>query len=214
MSLTTLDYIVILICIISGLIGYKRGAIRTLISFGGFIASFAIAWIFSPALADMLLNLGVFNGLMEAININGVAQALFDSGIQQAVMANSTMGQAILVGGQTIVIENVDLLTQALIYGIARSISFLLLLLASGIVIGILQMMFSGVSNIPIIGGLNRLLGLALGLVLGICLCGIVVWVLTAINTFTGGTTNLPTFEGSALIELVRPWVTNLTVLK
>jgi len=213
MSLTTVDYICILVCIVSGLIGYQRGAIKTLISFGGFIASFAIAWIFSPMLADWLISLGVFDGLVNMINIEAVAQSIVNGVGQQGVFASGSVGEAILTGGQNITAQSVDMITQALTWGIAYIISFGILLLVTAIAFGILQVIFSGVSSIPIIGGINRLLGGALGFVLGLGLCVIVIWLLTALTTFTGGAANLPTFEGSAIAQVVTPWVTNLIVL-
>ena len=213
MSLTTVDYICILVCIVSGLIGYRRGAIKTLISFGGFIASFAIAWIFSSLLADWLISLGVFNGLVNMINLEAVAQAIVDGVGQQGIFASGSVGESILTGGQNITTESINMITQALTWGIAYIVSFVILLLVSGIAFGILQAIFSGVSQIPIIGGINRLLGGAMGFILGLGLCVIVIWILTALNTFTGGAANLPNFEGSAISQVVTPWVTNLIVL-
>jgi len=214
MSLTTVDYVCILFCVISGLIGYQRGAIKTLISFGGFIASFAIAWIFSPVLADWLLSLGVLKPLVNGINIEAVAQSLVNTVGQQGVLASGSVGEAILNQGQNITTESVDMVTQTLTWGIAYIISFGLLLLVTGIAFGIFQVIFSGVAKIPIIGGINRLLGGAMGLILGLGLCVIVIWILTALNTFTGGAVNLPTFAGSALTNVVTPWVMNLMVVK
>lgn len=213
MSLTTIDYICILVCIGSGLIGYRRGAIKTLISFGGFIASFAIAWIFSSMLANWLISLGMFNELVNMINIEAVAQSIVNGVSQQGIFAAGSVGEAILTGGQNITTESVSMITQALTWGIAYIVSFGILLLASGIAFGILQVIFSGVSQIPIIGGINRLLGGAIGVILGLGLCVIVIWMLTALNTFTGGAANLPNFEGSAITQVVTPWVTNLIVL-
>ncbi|MGV8905366.1 MAG: CvpA family protein [Acetobacterium sp.] len=212
MSLTTVDYVSILFCVISGLIGYQRGAIKTLISFGGFIASFAIAWIFSPVLADWLLNLEVFRTLVDGINIETVAQSLLNTVGQQGLLASGTAGEAMLTQGQTIASQSVATITQTLTWGIAYIISFGLLLLGTGIVVGILQVIFGGVSQIPIIGSINRLLGGAMGLILGLGLGVMIIWILTALNTFTGGSANLPTFEGSALVKVVTPWVTNLIV--
>lgn len=110
--------------------------------------------------------------------------------------------------------QSVSVLTEAFIRGIAQIISFGLLLLGTSIAFWILQFIFQGVSQIPVIGGINRLLGFALGLLLGISLCWIVIWILTGLNTFTGGAANLPTFEESTLVKLGTPWLMDLMVLK
>lgn len=208
MSFSTLDIICILICVVSGLIGYKRGAINTLISFGGFIASFAIAWIFSPVMAKWLISLGVFNGLMETINTEAVAQTLINVGTQD-VAINSASLQAIVNGTQTMMDQSLSVMSDTIMFGIAQSISFLIILFGVSLLFWIAQIFFKGVSEIPIIGGINRLLGLLAGLVLGLCVFGIVLCGATVINTFTGGTANLPTYEESVLLQIGLPWIMN-----
>ena len=208
MSFSTLDIICILICFVSGLIGYKRGAINTLISFGGFIASFAIAWIFSPVMAKWLISLGVFNGLMETINTEAVAQTLINVGTQD-VAINSASLQAIVNGTQAMMDQSLSVMSDTIMFGIAQSISFLIILFGVSLLFWIAQIFFKGVSEIPIIGGINRLLGLLAGLVLGLCVFGIVLCGATVINTFTGGTANLPTYEESVLLQIGLPWIMN-----
>lgn len=206
-ALTSLDLICILICASSGLIGYKRGAINTLISFGGFIASFAIAWIFSPVLGQWLINAGLFNGLMEAINVEAVVQSLIDLGAQQSEWLNSPMGEAIISGGQSMVNQGASAITDLILHGIAQSISFGIIVFGVSILCWILQIAFHGIVKIPVIGGLNRLLGLAAGLILGMCMIGILLWVFTVVNFYTGGAANLPTYESSTLLKIGTPWV-------
>ena len=208
MSFSTLDIICILICVVSGLIGYKRGAINTLISFGGFIASFAIAWIFSPVMAKWLISLGVFNGLMETINTEAVAQTLINVGTQD-VAINSASLQAIVKGTQAMMDQSLSVMSDTIMFGIAQSISFLIILFGVSLLFWIAQIFFKGVSEIPLIGGINRLLGLLAGLVLGLCVFGIVLCGATVINTFTGGTANLPTYEESVLLQIGLPWIMN-----
>ncbi|MBC3797754.1 CvpA family protein [Acetobacterium tundrae] len=208
MSLTSLDLICILICAISGLIGYKRGAINTLISFGGFIASFTIAWIFSPMLGNWLIGLGMFDRLMEKINVEAVAQSLIDVG-QQSVLVNDATTQAIINGGQSMLNQSLSAMTESLTHGIAQGISFLIIVFAVSIIVWMLQIIFRGVSKIPIIGGINRLLGLLIGLVLALCLLGVVLWVCTLLNVYTGGAANLPTYEESTLFQIGLPWIMN-----
>ena len=100
-ALTSLDFIGILICSFSGIIGYKRGAINTLISFGGFIASFVIAWIFSPLLADWLIQSGVLNSLFEMINVEAISQSLIDLAAQQSGLTTALLAaDAILCADQ------------------------------------------------------------------------------------------------------------------
>lgn len=213
-ALTSLDIICILICLVSGMIGYKRGAINTLISFGGFIASFAIAWIFSPVMGDWLINSGVLNSLFEAINVNVVAQSLVDLGAQQSSLANSAIGAAIINGGQAMVNQSVETLTDLIIHAIAQSISFGIIVFGVSILCWFLQIALLGITKIPVIGLINRLLGLAVGLILGVCMIGVILWVFTVVNFYSGGTANLPTYENSSLLQVGTPWVLNFIGIK
>lgn len=214
MSLTLVDYICILVCGLSGFIGYNRGAIKTLISIGGFIASFAIAWIFAPILGDFLLNQDVVIAFLDGLNLESAVQTFLNAGSQQEVIGNASVGQAIFIQAQDLMNQGVEVITQTLMNGIAWIISFGLLLIVSSIFFGILQVVFSGISDIPIIGGINRLSGLALGLVLGFAICVIVLWIIAAFNTYTGAGVNLPNFEGSEIIKFVTPWVMNSLGIK
>lgn len=214
LALTSLDIICILICLVSGMIGYKRGAINTLISFGGFIASFAIAWIFSPVMGNWLIKSGILNSLFEAINMNIVAQSLVDLGAQQSSIANSAIGAAIINGGQVMVNQSVETLTDLIIHAIAQSISFGIIVVGVSILCWFLQIAFWGITKIPVIGLINRLLGLAVGLILGVCMIGVLLWLFTVVNFYSGGTTNLPTYENSSLIQVGTPWVLNFIGIK
>lgn len=206
-SLTSLDFICILISLLSGIAGYKRGAINTLISFGGFIASFVIAWIFSPLLADWLIQSGVLNGLFETINVEAVSQSLIDLGAQQSGLTTSLLGDALISGGQSVVDQSLTAIAGLIRHGIAQSISFGIIVLGVTILCWILQIIFFGITKMPVIGTINRLAGTLLGLILGGSIIAVMLWVFSAINLSTGGVTNLPTAENSSLIQIVAPIV-------
>jgi len=208
-ALTSLDFICILICSLSGIIGYKRGAINTLISFGGFIASFVIAWIFSPLLADWLIETGVLNGLFETINVEAVSQSLMNLGAQQSGLTTSFLSEAVNSGGQAIVDQNLTMVTELIMYGIAQSISFGIIVMGVSVFCWILQIIFLGVSKVPVIGTINRLAGMLIGLILGGGIIAVMLWIFSAINLSTGGVSNLPTAENSNLLQLAMPMILN-----
>jgi len=208
-ALTSLDFICILICLFSGMIGYKRGAINTLISFGGFIASFVIAWIFSPLLADWLIQSGVLNSLFATINVEAVSQPLMDLASQQSGLTAALLGSAVVGGGQSIIDQGITAMTELIIHGIAQSISFGIIVLGVSVLCWILQVIFLGVSKIPVIGTINRLGGMLIGLILGGSVIAVMLWVFSAVNLSTGGVSKLPTVENSNLLQLAAPMVLN-----
>lgn len=208
-ALTSLDFIGILICLFSGIAGYKRGAINTLISFGGFIASFVIAWIFSPLLADWLIQSGVLNSLFETINVEIVSQSLMDLGAQQSGLTTSLLGAAVISGGQSIMEQSITTIAELIMHGIAKSISFGIIVLGVSVFCWILQIVFLGISKIPVIGTINRLAGMLIGLILGGAIIAVMLWLFSVINLSTGGVSNLPTAENSNLLGIVAPMVFN-----
>lgn len=199
-SFTFIDWIGILVCLISAMTGYKRGAISSLISFGGFIASFAIAWVFSPILGEWLQNTGVINGLLQNINIAALAQSVIDAGTQQS-------NPLYALWGEFIIQQNLTTLSDYIARGLAQSIGFGLIVLSVNLVCWVLQFIFGIITKMPVIGTLNRLLGLIIGFVIGGCLVGSALWVFSMINFYSGGTANLPTYESSMLLKNLMPAV-------
>ncbi|MBC3900528.1 hypothetical protein GH811_12960 [Acetobacterium malicum] len=208
-ALTSLDFICILICSLSGIIGYKRGAINTLISFGGFIASFVIAWIFSPLLADWLIETGVLNGLFETINVEAISQSLMNLGTQQSGLTTTLLGEAAISGGQAIVDQSLTMITELIMHGIAQSISFGIIVMGVSVFCWVLQIIFFGVSKVPVIGTINHLAGMLIGLILGGAIIAVMLWIFSVINLSTGGVSNLPTAENSNLMQLAIPMILN-----
>ncbi|KAF5072762.1 MULTISPECIES: CvpA family protein [Acetobacterium] len=199
-TLTSLDLIGILICVLSGIIGFKRGAINTLISFGGFIASFVIAWFFSPLLADWLIQSGMLNNLFTTINIDAISQSLMDLGAQQSGLTNALLGEAAMSSGQSILDQGITVITEVIKHGIANSISFGILVMGVSVLCWLLQAIFLGISKLPVIGILNRLAGAIIGVVLGAAIIAVMLWVFSVINLATGGVSKLPTVEASSLL--------------
>ncbi|MEO1816155.1 MAG: CvpA family protein [Acetobacterium sp.] len=206
-ALTSLDYIYILICLFSGIIGFKRGAINTLISFGGFIASFVIAWIFSPLLADWLIQSGVLDSLFATINVEAVSQSLMDLGAQQSGLTTALLGFANITGSEAIIDQSLITMTELIKHGIAQSIGFGIIVLGVSVFCWILQIIFLGITKLPIIGTINRLAGMVIGLILGGAIIAVTLWVFSVINLSTGGVSNLPTAENSSLLQLAAPMV-------
>lgn len=208
-ALTSLDFICILICVISGIIGYKRGAINTLISFGGFIASFVMAWIFSPLMADWLIKSGILNSLFEAINVETITQSLMNLSAQQNSLATSLMEATVISGSQAVLDQGIIAISELIRHGIAQSISFGIIILGGSFLCWILQIIFSGISKIPVIGIINHLAGMLIGLILGGAIIAVMLWVFSVINLSTGGVSNLPTVENSNLLQIGVPTVFN-----
>ncbi|PKM53064.1 MAG: hypothetical protein CVV00_14220, partial [Firmicutes bacterium HGW-Firmicutes-5] len=87
------------------------------------------------------------------------------------------------------------------------SIGFGIIVLGVSVFCWILQIIFLGITKLPIIGTINRLAGMVIGLILGGAIIAVTLWVFSVINLSTGGVSNLPTAENSNLLQLAAPMV-------
>lgn len=206
------DIICIIICIVFGLIGYKRGAIKTLISFGGFIASFVIAWIFSPQMGEWLMGLGIFQNLIEVLNIKGISEGLISGGLQN-IMGSFNGLETLLGATEQALSQGGEIVFQSLVKGIAGMISFGIIMMLVNLLVLIIQRIFSVINHIPIIGGINRLIGLCFGLILGGTGIFVVAGIIIGMNLFTLGQMQFSFLESSEIVRLLTPWITKIVGL-
>ncbi len=184
--LTATDLLCLLICGILALNGYRRGAINSLINFGGFIASFIIARLFSPILAEKLIQVPLFRNLVDKINIEEISQPLLAS-----FQANPLIQES--AGG----------LKEVILIVISQFISFGLIIILVSLIIGILQLLFRGIHRVPVIGGIDRFLGLGIGLIIGLGLCFLMVWFFNMIDLYNDQALNWLNYQNSYFYQKI-----------
>lgn len=172
-NFTLIDLVCLLICGILSLNGYRRGAINSLIRFGGFIASFVIARFFSPILAAKLIQVPLFREMVDKISVNPLI-----------IQARAGLEEII-----------------ALV--IAQFVSFGLLIILVSIVIGLLQSIFRGVHRIPVIGKVDRIVGLGVGLIVGLGFCFLMVWIFKMIDLYNNESLNWFNYQNSFFYQRV-----------
>ncbi len=112
-------------------------------------------------------------------------------------------------GGQSVIDQSLATMTALITHGIAQSISFGIIVLGVSVFCWILQIIFLGISKIPVIGTINHLAGMLIGLILGGAIIAVMLWVFSVINLSTGGVSNLPTAQNSSLLQIATPMVLN-----
>lgn len=196
MNLTALDFICIALIVGAGMIGYYKGAINTLISLAGFIASFIIARIFSAPLTNWLLNVESVKNFINNTITNNVIAAISNyssealAGIQSitGIEGLGTLGenanQALQSGG-TAAADAVAQALQPMIYQITNLLVFVVLLMLCSFLFGIIRRLGRGVNRVPVIGTANRITGLGLGLIIGFIVACIVIAIVLYYGLFT-----------------------------
>lgn len=177
-----LDGVIILILIFAGILGYKRGILKTVVSIVGFILSIYFAYKFSPNLTLFLENRMNFvsnikNYISNHINLPPETK-IVPSTIENLKLYISTLFLPKFF--KAWLIENLPYLSSfqnlVTVYDsylylisivIGEIISFLILFLIFMIIFSIVKSILGGIIHkIPILGTLDRVLGLVFNLTL------------------------------------------------
>lgn len=103
MTIAKLDLVCLVIIILFGIIGYKKGAMGTLISMVGLIASVAIALMIGPALSEALIK----TSLVQNTILNWIGQ-IDNANAMMATIAEKVigMGMKVLIAALLLVLFN------------------------------------------------------------------------------------------------------------
>ncbi|WKY47740.1 CvpA family protein [Eubacteriaceae bacterium ES3] len=194
--LTAMDWLSLIICVSFGLAGYNRGAINSLIRFGGFIASFIMGIIFSPILADYLIDSGMMAGISKNLDLESLTQILLQLPEQGQEVTEFLSNSGLISTTQ-------EALNTAVIYGLAHFISFGLIMVVCSIAVIALQFFFKGVTSLPLIGGIDRILGLIIGLCSGLVILFLMIWIFSMIDLYGSESINLLNYQSSFFYQKI-----------
>ena len=194
--------VVIGVCVLSG---GKRGFVRTLLSFIGIFVIFAAATYLSGRLAGLVYEQFIRQGLINSVqeNISSGLSDLMKSGLIAVLTALGLISQATIDS----IVSKIDYLAdpvrqaETIVDGalaepvtqLIRVLLFIIILILCIIIFKAILSLSASFNNIPILGGFNKFLGALLGLVEGLVIAYILVYVTkTALVTTT---------EGAAILE-------------
>lgn len=208
----TIAYIVIaLICIIAGI---SSGFFKVLLGLLKGVISLVAAFILTKPITTLIVDkTSVTNGFFEKIQT-----WILSKGDSFSAVVNAENFEESLSKGLTEMnvptflhtfitkisskyfnldtdIQLGECIAKAIVYLSAMAIIFIILLIIFRIIIGILKRIFAKINDIPILGGINRLLGAAVGLVFGILIIAVVSWGLTFIVAIPGNVSEFLTTQ-------------------
>ena len=153
------------ICVIAAVaafaaFGYRAGFMRSLIKVAAYIVSVIASFLLYPKLSEFLMGTKLPDVLAEAVNKNYVSKGISE-------------GAGTALGGLA---KYFDSGLSAAADGVSRSvagllvniIAFILILIASRLILHIAEKVFGAVAKLPVIRHFNRLGGAALGGAVGI----------------------------------------------
>lgn len=229
----------VIVCYILYKIFYcaKKGFVYTIAQLIGTIATWGIAWFYSPILAKSVYEGTardfLFKRVMENAdyfvttsldafmvslreffaNLPPVLSGILSGGLEK-------YGQEYFVSMESVYPDSTALaqgimegLIDPLALGIVRGICFVGLFIAIGFIVRLILPIFKGFNYIPIIGGLNSFLGGISGILLGVVYVYVGAGILWILLTFLGGIFPFFSFEMVEKTVLLRlffnslPWM-------
>lgn len=190
-----LDIAVLVILLVVAIVGFKKGFLKGLVGLVGTVVAFIIAILCAAPVAEMVENgfgmttsianavEGMLNG-MEAFNVpltdEGLSNALAELGLPGFIsdMIIDVVSQLNIEGDPTIA----QVVSPVIAGFISTAICGILLFIVSAILLNLFAGLLSKVfDKIPVIGAINHILGLALGLIKGLIFVYIVLGVLSVL---------------------------------
>lgn len=177
------DIVLVGILLLFIIIGYKKGAVKTLIGFLGSIVAVVAAFVLSFFLADALFSLlfrtpllnaidGTLNdstGLSVAEQINAVLDALpgFISNAIHSAGTQEQISSALAGGVQNAAEAIVDYVARPVVVMLLRIILVVLLMIVFSLVVKLVAKTGDRIARLPLLTQLNSLLGVVIGLIKG-----------------------------------------------
>jgi len=181
----------IAVCI---LICYKKGFISSMIKVGAFILALVLAFWLSSVFAPVVYDNFVKDSIVEKVN----SKYDEDTGLIAKLVVKKMTEEGKTPGNyaESAIRESTT--------STIRSLLFVGLYLALYVALRLVSKMLKGVNKIPLVGGLNKFLGGAMGLVVGVLVVYIAVSVLAIfiISPSSNGLFGVDTAEQSLLFSL------------
>jgi uncharacterized membrane protein required for colicin V production len=200
-----LTIIILAVLVLSVIGGYKKGFLKTAFSLVAWIVVLILCNFVTPIVTDMLV---------EKTEIEVVVQKTVDTKIDQVI--NETITETIegtdlaeleaalpaelkdaLLGEngslQEVVTNGVDLDTAGLVNGIVGILGFVITVIVLRLAMLVVELALNLVGKLPLIGPMDKILGLACGAGKGIILCWVILAVVSVL-ALTGTNTELATY--------------------
>lgn len=203
-----LDILLIVVLILFAVLGSRKGFILTLCSLVAVVVALVganlVADMLAPKVADAIqpkleqvivehlneaLQHTAFVGVSgdvaatsEEVPLSGVLEVLRESELYQGFIGS--VEKALREGAATSAASAAARVAALLAKQVARSVIFIIAFFVILIAWGILSHVLDLVSKLPVIDGLNHTLGGVIGLVKGLVICYILVWLLYSVTGY------------------------------
>lgn len=205
-----LDLIFVVIVIIAVIVAWKRGFVQTVLSFVGFIASAAISAYYCGQVAQFFYSKVIEQPLYDSIlkkvltlvptgeiinkveNIGavlpGFVEGLFNAA---AIKTNEQISQTLSGTAEAVARTVCDSIAAPLLLSLLSLVAFFVLFGLMMVIVNILVSVVGKVFDLPILNGINRILGGVVGVLNGVLLCMVAAAILKLFIGLTNNTNEL-----------------------
>ncbi len=202
-----IDLIILAICVFAAIRAYKRGIVKSVMSFARGLVSLIAAYAFTPTLAEIIYDKflldGISNGISDSIaSLSSAGDGVFNldamfkempetlSRIIGRYGTDSTalgkMCDGLTSVGDDAVSRVSDYIASPVADGLSFAIAFILLFAVFNLALGILTSIVDAIFHLPVLNGANKLLGLAFGLAEAVVLCIVLGYAASLLVTYLG----------------------------
>lgn len=185
-----IDIVIVLALVIFGIIGFKKGFLKSIISLFSWVVCLAIAILTAKYVATWINGIYDFSGLISGkiadslIGINDFFARTISSFESKEAITDGINGIEGLNGILKQILKvvfsntNVDMASESTVGAVAgASLGYIIMIIIAGILvfivlkilIAILSRLFDNIARTKILGGLNKVLGLVFGVVKAGC---------------------------------------------
>lgn len=202
------DVVLIVVVVLTVLRYAHKGFVAGLLDLVGNLAALIVAWLvaggISPAVFENFFRSGLIDQITQTIQNQGGASALavlenFEGFLPQSVLEGLTESLENILNSGTPDIANqiVEYVLAPLIVPIISVIVFFATFLVCRLLVKLLVTILTNVNRIPLVGSVNRGLGIVIGLLAGVINGLLLLCLVWAIMAITSG--NLPFFNEQTL---------------
>ena len=206
-----LDLALLAILVIAVIVAAKRGFLATVMKLCGTALALAISWLAATGLSDTVFNTFFKNNLIEKTTqmiseggqvsiqtvVDKIAAFLPDSLVERIVGSGEQLQGILDSGTPGVASQVVDQVIAPLFLPIISVVVFFVCFAVTSVVIAFLVSALTNVNHIPIMGTLNRALGILAGVVLGLVYILLALCAIWAVILITGN--ELPYFNNETL---------------
>ncbi len=187
------DIVVILLVAIFAIVGWYKGFMKSVIGIASLVASLVLAWMLSPAVADLFIIAGLKEGIYERIaGTIGGGNAWLD-GLPEAWRSAVEAGQSGAISATA------NMISEAIV----NIIAFLTVLIVVRVLIWVAANMLNLLAKLPVINFFNRTMGLALGVIQGMLIVLILLTMVYAIMPMRENPVLAQAIENSQLTKFI-----------